>query len=301
MSIPTTDGSMIVGAMPRPYLLLAPLLLASGCLAQLQAKFDPYYTRTTPRYYEPTEAPLMFQYSVEDATWSVEHYFSPMTLIGHLDFNGPAPSPRDFYRYGSSLGADVIVLGATQTDAQTVEATRTVYDTATSTVYDSAGNAVGSVKTNVPREEPYTYTIYRYDFVVSFFRYKTDEVPWWGLRADMVTVVPPKKAGLDGLWSDGDYVIKLQSSKTQYLGFVENISENRLNENQIEFRKLTGKRRQLWTVGDLKFMFEKQSMSGLWLMGNKKPVPCKFKLDKASGYLKGDCADGARTLERVRD
>lgn len=286
--------------MPRLCLFLASLMLMSGCLANLQAKFDPYYTRMTPRYYEVTEDPLIFQYTVEDANWTVDQFFSPMTMIGHLDFNGQAPSPREFYRYGASIGADVIVLGATETEAKTMEGIRTVYDTTTSTVYDSDGNAVGSVQSNVPRAESYTYTIHRYDFAVSFFRYKENGVPWWAVRAENVQIVPRKKGGLDGTWSDGDYTLSLQSTKDQYLGFVENISEKKIEDIRNDARKATGKRRQPWSVGDLKLMFEKQNMSGVWMMANKAPIPCKFKYEKSSGYLKAACADGSdSTLERI--
>jgi hypothetical protein len=279
---------------------VALLLVLSGCTRHHLAKYDPYYTRMTPRYYEATETPLMFQYSVEDAQWTIEHWFAPMSLVGHLDFNGSPPSPRDFYHYGQSVGADVIVVGATKTEERTVEGTRTVYDTTTSTVYDASGDTLGRVQTQVPRNEPYRYTVFRYDFVVSFFRSNDDDPAWWDLRIDSTDLDAPSKKGLNGEWSDGDYVVQIRSTTRSYLGFVTSISERKLDQIAIDSRKMTGNRRQWWRAGDLKLMIDKKSMDGLWLMSSKAPVPCKYTIEKKTGYLKAECGDGSkRTLERL--
>lgn len=286
----------------RPALpLLLTALLNSGCVAYVHHKFDDFYTRTAPRYYEPSEDPLMFMSSIDDADWTIQHYLTSQTLIGHLDFTGPETSSWQLYLYGRSIGADVIVVGVRLAEERTVEDTRTVYDTTTSTVYDSKGNSIGAVRTTTPRLEPYTYVVRRYDVQVNFYVRST--VPaLWDLQREDVVADAPRKGGLDGLWTDGDYVLRFVSSGDKYLGFVENISEHKADEIKRAARKATGKPRLWWSNDDLKVVLDRKTLTGTWLAGDKTPNPCTFKLEKKTGYLNGTCPGvPSVTLERDVD
>ena len=80
---------------------------------------------------------------------------------------------------------------------------------------------------------------------------------------------------------------------------MRDLSYAKREEMELEARTQTGKRRSWWSYGDLKLVFDRSTMKGVWLMGNKSPMPCTFSVEKKTGYLKAACPGFDATLERV--
>jgi hypothetical protein len=71
---------------------------------------------------------------------------------------------------------------------------------------------------------------------------------------------------MDGAWFNEDYRLDLYRSGEQLVAFVAEDPK--------------GKERSNWHQGQLKFIYGVDSGVGIYLMGNKTPMPANFNLNK---------------------
>lgn len=93
---------------------------------------------------------------------------------------------------------------------------------------------------------------------------------------------------LEGNWENESYKLNIFQSGTQIVAFI----------NQV---KVSDDRQNFWHENNLKFIFGEESNKGIYLMGNKTPVPSNFIVNKF-GFLEIELITSGEkfSFERVK-
>jgi hypothetical protein len=243
---------------------ILPLLLIvvlSGC-AQLGHR--EFYDQIAPSKYPPTSKVMVFEYSNVDLNEIYELLFSDFLIIGKSGFNGPYENPRKARSYAKSIGADTLI-----TTSQFKESRTSVMNLSTPTTsttylsgYSGGNSFSGTATTFGTQTTAIPIRINRYDQDGIYLKNVNNVSPLWEQTKDQYKKTSSSE--LEGFWKNESYKIELLQSGDQIVAFVTDV--------------LKGDKS--WSPGQLKMIFGKDSGVGVYLMGNKTPMPSEFNLNK---------------------
>lgn len=246
--------------MKRAFIVTFVALLVQGCASLGHKEF---YTQVVPIKYPPTEKTMVFEYANVNLKEIYELLFSDFLIIGRSGFNGPYENPDRTVSYAKSIGADVFI------STSQFKETRTSFSSyGTATTY-------GTWMTTVP------ITVNRYDQDGLFLRNVNSVVPLWERTEAQYRKTEP--SNLEGAWFNENYKLNLYRSGQQFVAFIAGEPKDRHS----------------WGKGQLKFIYGVDSGVGIYLMGNKTPMPAQFALNKF-GHLEVTLITSKETFSFVR-
>ncbi len=254
-----------------PILLIICLLLLQGCETLGHQKF---YNQVAPIKYPPTEKVIVFEYSNVDINEIYELLYSDFLIVGKSSFNGPYENPTKSISYAESIGTDVFI-----TTSQFKETRTSFFDLSLPTTtttnfsgYTSSGSFFGSATSYGIRTTTLPVTVNRYNQKGLYLRNVNNVKPLWERKK-----TDYQKTGLnelEGVWYNNNYEVELFLSGNQIVGF--------LTKKPIDKDSQTH-----WDSGDIKLLFNPEKGVGIYLMGDKTPMPSKIKVNKF-GHLEVD-------------
>lgn len=255
----------ILGESPMKRLLvtIALLLSVQGCAGLGHKDF---YNQEAPTKYPPTAVTMVFEYNNVNLREIYDLLFSDFLVIGRSGFNGPYEPPANALSFAKSIGADVFLSSAQFKETKTSFMSLSTPTSSTSYIsgYSGAGSFYGTATTYGTRTTTIPIQVNRYDQGGLYLRNVNNVVPLWSRTEDQYKRTQP--SDLDGSWFNDKYKINLYRSGEQLVAFVA--------ENP------KGEERNIWHRGQLKFIYGVESGVGIYLMGNKTPMPAQFKLNK---------------------
>ena len=223
-----------------------------------------FYSQVAPSKYPPTETVYVFEYENLRLKEVYDLLFSDFLIIGKSGFIGPYQSANVAIPFAKSIGADVVVSTTQFSETQTSVMPLT---TPTTNVTNYSGNvggvptygtstSFGTTTTMIP------ITISRYDQNAYFLKNVNNVRPLWEKTASdyPVTNTDP----LSGTWASEGYVLNVYVSTGN---LVASIVQSLRPETP-------------WKSGDIKFVFNKKSLTGVYLLGNKTPQPATASINK---------------------
>ena len=248
--------------MKRAVVVLAALVI-QGCAAMTIGHKD-FYSQVAPTKYPPTDKVMVFEYQNVDLREIYDLLFSDFLVIGRSDFNGPYEDPNRAVPFAESIGANVFL--ATSQFKETRTSFLNMQTPTSSTTYVSGYSGTGSYYGTATTYGTTTTTIpvrvNRYDQDGLYLRNVNKVIPLWERTEDQY-----KRTGssdMEGIWFNEMYKLHLYRSGQQYVAFIS-------GEPQ---------KRETWRASDLKFIYGVDSGVGIYLMGDKTPMPAHFKLNK---------------------
>ena len=246
-------------------LILAAALLLSGCTTLGHKTF---YSQVAPLKYPQSSNVMIFEYSNVELDEIYDLLFSDYLVIGKSAFNGPYESPVQSRTYAKSIGADVFI--STYQFKETKTSFMNLNTPTTSTTYISGYNGSGSVYGTATTYGTQTTTvpirINRYDQDGMYLKNINSINPLWKRTRSQYQETDSNN--LSGIWKNESYEIEIIQSGEQMAAFI---------------RAVLGGDKS-WSKEQLKMVFGIESGVGIYLMGNKTPMPSKFSLNKF-GFL----------------
>lgn len=237
----------------------------SGCTTLGHQTF---YRQVAPLKYPATSNVMIFEYSNVDLDEIYELLFSDYLVIGKSAFNGPYENPSQSRSYAKSLGADIFI--TTSQFKETKTSFMNLSTPTTSTTYISGYNGTGSVYGTATTYGTQTTTVpirvNRYDQDGMYLKNINGVNPLWVRTRAQYQATGQNH--LSGTWKNESYEIEIIQSGEQMIAFIKSV--------------IGGDKS--WSQDQLKFVFGKESGVGVYLMGNKTPMPSKFSLNKF-GFL----------------
>lgn len=236
------------------------ILLFLGCSIGHQK----FYSQVAPVKYQATEKTRIFEYANVDLKNIYDMFFSDFLIIGRSSFNGPYEEPSQSESYANSIGADIFITSSQFKETRTSLMPITTPTTNTTYVSGYSGKNFfqgtltnyGTQTISIPIE------VNRYDQTGLYLKNINKVVPFWEKTEDQYKKT--NSTNLEGIWFDNKYKLNLFKSDEQLVAFV------------LESPKdIEG-----WDKGQLKFIFNEKSSVGIYLMGDKTPMPAKFNLNK---------------------
>lgn len=242
-------------------LFIFTLLFVVGCASRGHEKF---YSQVAPTTYPPTKNPKLFEYTNVNLDEIYDLLFSDFLVIGRSSFNGPYENPSQSTSYATSIGSDVFISTWQFKEAKTSFMNLSTPTSSTTYVngYSGAGSIYGTATTYGTKTTTVPITVDRYDQNGLYLRNVNNVVPLWDRSEAQYTRT--EQSDLEGTWSNQHYKIKLYRSGQQLVGFIAQAPKDS----------------DLWGAGQLKFIYGVDSGVGIYLMGNKTPMPAQFKLNK---------------------
>ena len=236
-------------------------LLLSGCA---QLGHQEFYSQIAPSKYPPTSKVMVFEYSNVDLDEIYELLFSDFLIIGKSSFNGPYENPMRSVAYAKSIGADVFISTAQFKETRTSFLNLSTPTTSTTYIsgYNGSGSVYGTATTYGTKTTTIPIRVNRYDQEGLYLKKMSDSVPLWE-RTD-AQYKETSSNPLSGKWQNESYCLNVYQSGDQIMAFVDEV--------------LKGDKS--WSSGQLKMIFGKDSGVGIYLMGNKTPMPAKFRVNK---------------------
>lgn len=245
----------------RSVALILLAVLLNGCTT---LGYKQFYSQTAPSKYPPTDSVLVFQYANVDIKNVYDLLFSDYLIIGRSSFNGPFENPEGSQSFAKSIGTDILITSSQFKETRTAIASVSTPSTSTTYIsgYGSGGYYSGSATTYGTQTHTYPIRVDRYDQEGLFLKNVNGIKGLWEKKRESFPVGAPTE--FDGSWANENYKLDLYGSLGQVAAFV------------IE----AGKDRGEWPVGQLKFFFSPESKKGIYLMGNRTPMPATFEVNK---------------------
>lgn len=238
-------------------------LMLSGCASLGYKKF---YTQVAPVKYTPTEKVIIFEYENVDLKEIYDLLFSDFLVIGKSSFNGPYQNPRKAVSYAQSIGADILLASSQFQETRTSFINQSTPTSSTTYMkvsgYSGVGSFYGTATTFGTQTTTIPVRVDRYDQDGLYLKNVNSVVSLWERTEDQY-----KKTGnsdLEGVWFNEEYKLNLYRSGQQLVAFIYG----------------EPKARTSWGNGQLKLIYGVDSGVGVYLMGDKTPMPAKFKLNK---------------------
>lgn len=236
-------------------------LMAQGCAS---LGYQEFYTQVAPTKYPPTEKAMVFEYANVNLKEIYDLLFSDFLIIGRSSFNGAYENPIQSVSYAQSIGADVFL--ATSQFKETRTSFMNVSTPTSSTIYVSgysgAGSFYGTATTYGTQMTTVPVSVHRYDQDGLYLRNVNGVVPLWERTEAQYKKTEP--SDMEGIWFNEHYKLNLYRSGQQYVAFISG----------------EPKERAAWRQGELKFIYGVDSGVGIYLMGEKTPMPAQFKINK---------------------
>jgi hypothetical protein len=247
--------------MKRTLVAVLAILLIQGCATSGHKKF---YSQVAPTKYPPTGRVLVFEYANVSLKEVYDLLFSDFLVIGRSGFNGPYENPSQAVSYAKSIGANVFLSTSQFQETRTSFMNLSAPTSSTTYLsgYSGSGPFYGTATTYGTRTTTIPIAVNRYDQDGLFLRNINNVIPLWE-RTD-AQYKKTESSELEGVWFSENYRLNIYRSGQQIVGFVVSAP----------------KERQDWRQGQLKFIYGFDSGVGVYLMGNKTPMPAKFGLNK---------------------
>ncbi len=246
----------------KPALIITFLaLLAQGCA---NLGHEEFYTQRAPIKYPPTKKIMVFEYGNVDLKEIYEILFSDFLIIGRSAFHGPYEDPKESVSFAKSIGADVFLATSQFEETRTsfINLSTPASSTTDFSGYSGIGSFYGTATTYGTKTTTIPITVNRYDQKGLYLRNVNNIVSLWERIQDQY-----KRTGssdLEGGWFNENYKLRLYRSGQQIVAFISEEPKDRPD----------------WGKGQLKFIFGVDSGVGIYLAGNKTPMPSEFKLNK---------------------
>jgi len=266
--------------MKRALIVTFAALLVQGCAGLGHKEF---YAQVAPTKYPPTEKTMVFEYANVNLKEIYDLLFSDFLIIGRSGFNGPYENPDRSVSYAKSIGADVFISTSQFKEARTSFMNLSTPTSSTTYVsgYSGAGSFSGTATTYGTRTTTVPITVNRYDQDGLFLRNVNSVVPLWERTDAQCKKTEP--SNLEGVWFNENYKLNLYRSGQQLVAFIANEPKDR----------------DSWGKGQLKFIYGVDSGVGVYLMGNKTPMPAQFALNKF-GHLEVTLITSQETFSFAR-
>ena len=147
--------------------------------------------------------------------------------------------------------------------------------------YSGSGSFYGTATTYGTRTTTVPISVDRYDQNGLYLRNVNNVVPLWDRTEAQYKKTEP--SDIEGVWFNEDYRLHLYRSGQQYVAFISG----------------EPKKRDAWHQGGLKFIYGIDSGVGIYLMGDKTPMPAQFKVNKF-GHLEVTLVTARETFSFTR-
>jgi hypothetical protein len=272
-------SSAVHKARMKKILALIPILLAGCASNDRDLGYKEFYSQTAPSKYPPPARTMTFAYENADINDLYNILFSDYLIIGKSGFNGPFEDPANASNYANSIGSDVFIsmaqLKETKTSFYNIQtptsSTTRMNGFSGGTAFSGTATTYGTQTTSIP------IVINRYDQHGLFLRNINKVTPLW----ERTNVDYPKNSPTEASvsWENERYNILTYHSSSQIVGFIEKL--------KLENDK--------WKEGELKFSYDEKTGTGIYLMGNKAPMPAKFSINKF-GHLEVSLYGGTESF-----
>lgn len=245
----------------KKFIALVVVVLLSGC-AQLGHK--EFYSQIAPSKYPPTSKVMVFEYSNVDLDEIYQLLFSDFLIIGKSSFNGPYENPAQSVAYAKSIGADIFISTSQFKETRTSFMNLSTPTTSTTYIsgYSGSGSVYGTATTYGTQTTTIPIRVNRYDQEGIYLKKMGSNVPLW--ERTEAQYKETSKNPLSGKWQNESYRLTVYQSGDQMVAFIDEV--------------LKGDRS--WSTGQLKMIFGEDSDVGIYLMGNKMPMPSKIYINK---------------------
>lgn len=237
------------------------MLLVQGCAGDGHKEF---YSQVAPTKYPPTERAMVFAYENVNLKEIYDLLFSDFLIIGRSAFNGPYENPENAVTYAKSIGADVFLCSAQFKETRTSFMYLSSPTSSTTSVsgYSGTGSFYATATTYGTQTTTVPLRVDRYDQSGLYLKNVNSVVPLW--ERTEAQYQKTDQSDVEGVWVNEKYNVNLYRSGQQYVAFISGEPKDRGN----------------WRSGQLKFIYGVDSGIGVYLMGNKTPMPAKFTTNK---------------------
>jgi hypothetical protein len=249
-------------AMKHKFIVSLVAFLMFGCASSGHKEF---YTQVTPVKYPPNAGVMVFEYQNVNLKEVYELLFSDFLIIGHSSFNGPYEPPAEALAYAESIGADIFLASSQFLNTRTsfINLATPTSSTTYLNGYSGSGSFHGTATTYGTRMQTVPIVVHRYDQAGIFLRNVNNILPLW--EKTTTSYIKTELSELDGTWHNENYTLDVYRSGQQIGGFILKSSEVR---------------GIAWHEGQIKFLYNFETGSGIYLLGDRTPMPAKFRLNK---------------------
>lgn len=240
-------------------------VLLFGCV---QVGHKEFYSQVAPSKYSPTSNVMIFEYSDVDLDEIYELLFSDYLIIGKSGFNGPYETPDQARSYAKSIGTDILITSSQFQETRTSFVNLSTPTTSTTYIsgYSGSGSVYGTATTYGTQTTTIPVRVNRYDQDGIYLKNINNVNPLWERTRSQYQVTGTNN--LSGIWKNESYEIDIIQSGEQMVAFIKTV--------------IGGDKS--WSKDQLKMVFGTESGVGIYLMGNKMPIPSKFSINKF-GFL----------------
>lgn len=233
-----------------------------GCATSGHQEF---YNQQAPKKYKPTNKVMLFEYSNINLNDIQKILFNDYLIIGKSGFIGRYENPENAVSYAKSIGTDILITTTQfkETKSSIVPITLPSQTTTNFSGYSGGSSFYGSATSYGTQTTMIPITVHRYNQDGIFLKNINNVNPLWERTIEQYKKTDNNK--LEGEWENENYTIKIFKSGKQIVAFILKAA----NGNQ-----------KFWKQNNLKFIFGTKSNKGIYLMGNKTPIPSNFKLNK---------------------
>ena len=237
----------------------------SGCETLGHKEF---YSQVAPTKYPSTSNVMIFEYRDVDLDEIYDLLFSDFLIIGRSAFNGPYEDPKKSRMYARSIGADVFITTSQFKETRTSFVNQVTPTSSTTYIsgYTGGSSVYGTATTYGTQTTTVPVSVNRYDQDGMYLKNIEDVTPLWERTKSQYQETQSNE--LSGVWRNESYEIEIFQSGSQMVAFINSVI----------------KRRPSWSKDQLKMMFGADTGVGIYLMGDKTPIPSEFSLNKF-GFL----------------
>jgi hypothetical protein len=266
--------------MKRAFIAILAALLIQGCATIGHKEF---YAQVAPTKYPPTEKLMVFKYANVNLKEIYDLLFSDFLVIGRSGFNGPYEDPSQSVSFAKSIGANIFLSTAQFQETRTSFMNLSTPTSSTTYLsgYSGSGSFYGTATTYGTKTTTIPIAVNRYDQDGLFLRNVNNVVPLWERTDAQYKKTEPSE--FEGIWFNENYRLNVYRSGQQLVGFIAG----------------SPKEQQDWNAGQLKFIYGVESGVGVYLMGNKTPMPAQFSLNKF-GHLEVKLISSNETFSFAR-
>jgi hypothetical protein len=266
--------------MNRIFVVITIALMLSGCAIVGHKTF---YSQRAPMKFPPTSNVTIFEYSNVEIEEIYNLLFSDFLVIGESAFIGAYEPPSRSASYAKSIGADVFITTSQFSETKTSFMSLNTPTTTTTYVsgYNGNGLVYGTATTYGTQTNVVPISVNRYNQDGMYLKNVDVTNPLWVRTRSQYEVTGIND--LSGVWQNESYQIEILQSGEQLVAFITSILDGDKS----------------WSKEQLKMIFGIESGVGIYLMGNKTPMPSKFQLNRF-GFLEVTLLTNSETFSFAR-
>jgi hypothetical protein len=218
----------------------------------------------------------VYEYEKTDLDNLSKTVFRDCTVIGRSSFEGTYEDPKKLIPYAQSVGADIIITNKAYTKTSSSFSARTAplsgATPARPAVYGTSasyGPGVSTLTTYTSVSKPH------FDQNALFLR--SAGTPVWDKKE---TDFPKTgESSFDGIWSEQFYSIKVYRSNDYIVGFIYSKVNIKFSNYSVA-AKNAAKKREIYKVGDMKFIFNAEDKTGVYITDENNPMAAEIDLTR---------------------